>query len=99
MIKDRVIGKCLNAMTMGKDFVNKNLDEYLYASLSQPPIKIIDKNGSNDELDYTVECPNCHKHVNYGTGIYMLNGYLYCSKECRERLLNENEDLRNKYGE
>ena len=50
----------LNRAVTGNNFVDKNEDEYIYASLSQPPIKIVDKNGSDDRFDYTVECPNCH---------------------------------------
>jgi endogenous inhibitor of DNA gyrase (YacG/DUF329 family) len=99
MEKDRIIAKTLNQSVTGNKFDDKPLNDYIYSSLSQPPIRIIDRNGSDDELDFTVECPNCHKYVNYGSSIYMLNGYLYCSEECREKLLNENEYLRNKYGE
>ena len=80
--------KLLNLMLTKEKFVDKNTDEYIYASLSQPPIKIIDKNGSNDELDYTVECPNCGSHVNYGEHTYMLSGHIYCdTKGCRESLI------------
>lgn len=97
LVLDRVIAKGINKTIMGDKFENKDLNEYIYASLTQPPIRIIDKNGSNDVLDFTVECPNCHKHVNYGNSMYMLNGYLYCDEECRKKLLTENEYLRNKY--
>ncbi len=87
-MKDKeLMAKMLNMKVTDKNFVDKDLDEYIYASLSQPPIKIIDKNNSNDELDYTVECPTCGKHVNYGKNIFMLSGHLYCSNEgCREKL-------------
>lgn len=82
--------KQLNKLVLGADFVNKNVDEYIYASLSQPPIKIINKNNSNDELDYTVECPNCGKNVNYGTEIFMISGRIYCSNNrCIEKLLKK----------
>ena len=37
--------KELNRAVTGSKFINKNEDEYLYASLSQPPIKI-----RNEEL-------------------------------------------------
>ena len=68
----------------------KNVDEYIYASLSQPPIKIIDKNGSNDDLDFTVECPNCGNHVNYGNEIFMISGHIYCSNEnCRKNAMEK----------
>lgn len=87
MKKEQYYAKCLNATVMGQKFENKDLDEYLYASLSQPPIKIIDKCGSDDELDYIVECPTCGSHVNYGNSIFMLSGHLYCAKEgCRDKL-------------
>lgn len=80
--------KLLNLIVTQENFVNKDTEKYLYASLSQPPIKIIDKNGSNDELDYTVECPNCGSHVNYGEHTYVLSGHIYCDiKGCRESLI------------
>ena len=80
--------KLLSLIVTQENFVNKDTEKYLYASLSQPPIKIINKNGSNSELDYTVECPNCGSHVNYGEHIYMLSGHIYCdTKGCRESLI------------
>lgn len=83
------IGKLLNKLITQEKFDDKFLDKYIYASLSQPPIKIIDKRGSNDELDYIVECPNCKSHVCYGTDIYMYSGHIYCSnKGCREKVVN-----------
>lgn len=82
------IGKLLNKLITQEKFDDKPLDEYIYASLSQPPIKIIDKRGSSDELDYIVECPNCKSHVCYGTDIYMYSGHIYCSnKGCREEVV------------
>ena len=82
--------KELNRAITGNKFVDKKEDEYIYASLSQPPIKIVNKNGSNDELDYTVECPNCHRHVNYGTEIFMVSGHIYCSDEsCRDEVFKK----------
>ena len=95
--REAIIAKILNASVTRNEFVNKDLDNYIYASLSQHPIKIIDKNGSDDELDYTVECPNCGRHVNYGKEMYMLSGYMYCSEKCREELLNKHENLMKKY--
>lgn len=87
MRDNRMVAKLLNASITGKNFVHQDVDNYLYASLSQPPIKIIDKNDSDDELDYTVECPNCGCYVNYGTQIYMRSGFLYCNnKGCLEKL-------------
>lgn len=90
MKKDQYVAKIMNAVVMGMEFEDKPLDQYLYASLSQPPIKIIDRNNSDDELDYTVECPNCGNHVNYGTQIFMRSGHLYCNnKGCLEKLERE----------
>ena len=91
MIKiQEAMNKALNQMLMGDNFVDKDLNEYIYASLTQPPIKIIDKNDSEDELDYTVECPNCKRHVNYGEEIFMVSGHLYCSDEnCRNQVYRE----------
>ena len=87
-MKRNDIAKFLNCMVMGNNFVNKDENEYIYASLSQPPIKIIDKNNSDDELDFTVECPNCGGHVNYGKNIFMISGHIYCSKEgCMNKLI------------
>ena len=74
-------GKFLNMFVTGDKFENRSTDEYIYASLSQPPIKIISKNNSEDELDYTVECPNCGSHVIYGTETFMLSGHIYCSNK------------------
>lgn len=82
------VAKFINKKVMGSEFVDKDLDKYIYASLSQPPIKILNKNDSNDEMDFTVECPNCHNAVRYGDSIYMLDGYIYCNtKGCREYLM------------
>lgn len=82
----------LNFLVTQDNFVLKDTDKYLYASLSQPPIKIIDTNGSDNELDYTVECPNCGSYVNYGEQTYMKSGYIYCDNEgCREKLINKLE--------
>lgn len=82
--------KELNRAVTGNKFIDKSEDEYIYASLSQPPIKIVSKNGSNDELDYTVERPNCHRHVNYGEEIFMISGHLYCSNEdCRDEMFKK----------
>lgn len=80
--------KVLNKLIMKENFVDKDRDNYIYASLSQPPLKIVDKNESESELDFTVVCPTCENHVNYGTEIFMLSGDHYCIKEgCREKLL------------
>lgn len=90
VMNNNELAKGINLMVMQDKFVNKDTDKYIYASLSQPPIKIIDKNGSNDELDYTVECPNCHRHVNYGNSIFTLAGHIYCDDEnCRKQVYEE----------
>lgn len=97
MKKEDIMAKALNMQIMGDRFVDKDLDNYIYASLTQTPIKILDKNGSDDELDYTVECPSCHRAVNYGNEIFMVSGHLYCSDEnCRKKVyyevgINENK--------
>ena len=84
--------KILNKTLTGKKFVDKDIDNYIYASLTQPPIKILDKNGSDNELDYTVECPNCHKAVNYGEEIFMYSGHIYCSNSgCRKQVISNYE--------
>lgn len=94
MNKERLFAKYLNAVVMQDKFENKDLDNYIYASLSQPPIKILDKRNSDDELDYIVECPNCHSAVCYGTDTFMYSGHIYCSnKGCREKVVKEYEKL------
>ena len=98
MKNQAVVAKMINHNITGNRFIDKSVDEYIYASLSQPPIKIIDKCGSDDELDYIVECPNCGSHVNYGEHIYMLSGYIYCSSEgCRKWLLVKKPYLERRY--
>lgn len=83
------IAKKLNNLLTREKFVDEDCNKYIYASLTQPPIKIIDKNGSKDELDFTVECPNCGHWVNYGEQIFMLGGHIYCATDgCREKLIN-----------
>ena len=77
----------------------EDINNFIYASLSQPPIKIIDKCGSNDEMDYIVECPNCGRHVKYGDETFMLSGHIYCkNKGCRDSLVNKDPYLRELYG-
>ena len=83
-----VIAKAINASLVGSKFVDKSIDEYIYASLTQPPIKIVDKCGSDDIMFYIVECPNCGSYKCYGTDIYMYAGHIYCSNEgCREEVV------------
>lgn len=82
--------KGLNKMVSGDNFVEKDEEDYIYASLSQPPIKIVNKNNSNSVFDYTVECPNCGKHVNYGEETFMISGHIYCSdEECRKNAIEK----------
>ena len=93
-MNEKETAKILNAIITDKDFVDKPLNDYIYASLSQPPIKILDKRNSNDELDYIVECPNCHSAVCYGTDIFMYSGHIYCSNEgCREEVVKKYEEI------
>lgn len=83
-----VMAKAINASLVGSKFVDKSIDEYIYASLTQPPIKIVDKCGSDDIMFYIVECPNCGSYKCYGTDIYMYAGHIYCSNEgCREEVV------------
>ena len=58
-MNQNMMAKILNASVTGRHFVNEDINNFIYASLSQPPIKIIDKCSSDDEMDYIVECPNC----------------------------------------
>jgi len=94
MITQNKFAKLLNLLITEGNFIDKDTNEYIYASISQPPIKIVNKNDSDDELDFTVECPNCHAYVNYGNQIFMRSGYIYCdNKECLEKLINSNKYL------
>lgn len=91
-MNEKLFAKILNAQLTGSKFVNEDLDNYIYASLTQPPIKILDKRNSDDELDYIVECPNCHSAICYGTDIFMYSGHIYCSnKGCREEVVAKYE--------
>lgn len=95
-MREKIYAKILNAAVTGNKFDDKSLDNYIYASLSKPPIKIIDKKDSDDELDYIVECPNCKSHVCYGTDIFMVSGNIYCSnKGCREQVVEKYERGKN----
>lgn len=91
------IGKNINKIVTKDKFIDKPLEQYLYASLSQPPIRILDKRDSLDELDYIVECPNCHRAVCYGTDIFMIGWHLYCSNDsCREEVIARYNNRYNK---
>lgn len=90
MLKERIKAKELNKLLMKEKFVDKDIDEWLYASLTQPPVQVVDKCGSDDELKWLVFCPNCGEVVNYGTNTYMVSGYIYCGSEgCKESLLEK----------
>ena len=85
MKADRLFAMGANKAVMGENFEWKDPDDYIYASLSQPPIKVVKKYG-DDEMEWDVECPNCHKVVNYGRHIFMEAGQLYCDSEgCYEK--------------
>lgn len=87
IVDEKRFAKGLNRLVMGDKFEDKDQDHYLYASLSQPPLKILDKNGSENELDFTVECPTCGAAVNYGEETFMMSGHHYCINDgCREKL-------------
>lgn len=87
---DELTFKKLNKEIMGSRFVDLPLEEYLYASLSQPPIKIIERVDDNDIMSFIVECPNCKNHINYGNDIFMYKGYIYCSsKGCYKKLMEK----------
>ena len=82
----RLLAGMLNQAVTGRKFHDPDGME-LYASLTQPPIKVIDKHGTDDELEWTVKCPNCGSYKNYGTQIFMSRGRIYCdAKGCREKL-------------
>lgn len=80
--------KALNKVVTEEDFVDEDTNDYIYASLSQPPLLITNKNNSTNEFDFTVKCPTCGCEINYGHEIFMLSGHHYCINEgCREKLL------------
>lgn len=85
--REQEFAKALNHQITQAKFKDCSTDEYIYASLSQPPIKILNKNNSDDIFEYTVECPNCHRAVCYGTDTFMISGHIYCSDEqCRKQV-------------
>lgn len=85
--REQEIAKSLNKMIMGDRFEDKDIDNYIYASLSQPPLEVVDKHNSNNIFDWDVVCPTCYAVVNYGHEIFMLSGHHYCIHEgCREKL-------------
>lgn len=87
----RLISAALNQMVTGEKFHDPDGME-LYASMSQPPIKVIDKKDSDDEMGWTVKCPNCGAHKNYGQQIFMISGRIYCDADgCYEKLMKKQE--------
>lgn len=89
MIYRSEFAKALNKVVTAEDFVDKDTNDYIYASLSQPPLLITNKNNSTNEFDFTVKCPTCGCEINYGQEIFMLSGHHYCINEgCREKLLH-----------
>jgi len=84
---EREFGKLLNAMVTEDKFEDRDTDNYIYASLTQPPLEVVDKHNSTNEFDWDVKCPTCGSIVNYGHEIFMLSGHHYCiNKGCREKL-------------
>ena len=82
----RAIAAAFNQMITGRKLHAPDKME-LYASISQPPTKVIDKYGTDDEMEWTVECPNCGAHKKYGTQVFMISGRIYCgAKDCMEKL-------------
>lgn len=89
-LSNRVTWAALNHSVRGDRYEWKNPNDWLHASLSQPPIRVLNKHDTDDELAWDVECPNCGSKVNFGKQIFMISGHLYCStKGCREKLLRE----------
>lgn len=75
----------LNCLVLQKNFKLLNPDDYIYASMSQPPIRVLDKHNTDDAFKWDVECPNCKRKVNYGHEIFMVSGHIYCSDDnCRK---------------
>lgn len=86
---ERKLYKEINRLVTEDQFEDRDTNEYIYASISQPPIKVLDRHKSSDELKWTVECPTCKSPVNYGTELFMYKGYHYCNnKGCEQKLKN-----------
>ena len=86
MKKDRAIYKLLNEIVSSSP-EDKDPNDYIYGSLTQPPLKVVNKHNIDDEMKWDVECPNCGQVVNYGEEIFMMSGHHYCiHKGCREKL-------------
>lgn len=85
---DRLRYAAINQLATGEKF--KDPDEFIYASITQPPLKVLDKHGTDDEMEWTVECPTCGRPANYGREVFMISGRNYCAAEgCRERLIEK----------
>ncbi len=83
----RALAEALNRAITNRKFIDRENGDYLYVSLTQPPIKVVDRHNSDDELDWTVECPNCGRKVDYGHEIFMVSGHIYCSDEkCKKEV-------------
>ena len=88
--QERLKCMALNALVRHDKFEWADPDNCIFASMSQPPIRVLDKHDTDDELKWTVECPNCKRAVIYGDEIFMVSGHLYCSDEnCKEQVYKE----------
>lgn len=88
--QDRLTYAALNQMVTGEKF--KDPDEFIYGSLTQPPLKVLEKHNTDDEMEWTVECPNCGSRANYGREVFMISGHFYCAaKNCRRKLIEKLE--------
>lgn len=85
MTKDEEIElKLLNKLVERENFIDLPTEDYFYASLSQPPIRIVNRMKSDDELDWIVECPNCHENTKFADTC-MCHGKIYCDY-CRDKI-------------
>ena len=90
-LKDRLVNQILYMKVSGEAEV-KNPNDYIFSSLTNPPLKVVNRHGTDDEMEWDVECPNCNKIVNYGEGTAMVSGHVYCFTEgCRESLMKKLE--------
>lgn len=92
----REVYQVLNMLICGvNEDSTKDPHEYIYNSLSHPPLKVVDKRGTDDEHKWIVECPNCGEEIIYGTQTAMVHGYTYClSDGCKDNLLRRLEQIR-----
>ena len=87
---EKIIKKHINKLVTADKFEDRDVSDYIYGSISQPPLKVVSKNDSDDELDYTVNCPTCGTLRIFGTELYMLSGYFYCDtvgcmEKCKDK--------------